>query len=240
MSAPDKPGKKISPENVLYLSRIEICRILRALSRNRSSIFADIGTNWTFVSHILLVDSRKDYFVISYCANKVLNNKVLELPALTFTTSYQDAHLVFETLNPAETRLDGQPAIQYAIPRTLIYYHRREHPRIHIPAEISLRCIAEADGFAPFESRIIDISHDGLGFLLYEHDIKLEPKTILKGSRIIMPSGKAIVADLMVRNVTMIHLQDGTLACRAGLRFIQRSDEIAELVNFFVRNLDKS
>lgn len=240
MSAPVKHGKTVAPENVLYLSRMEICRILKELSENRSSIIADIGTSWTFVTHILFVDSSKDYFVISYCANKLLNSKVFELPALKFMASYQDAHLVFEALSPAETQFDSQPAIQYAIPRSLTYYHRRECPRIHAPAEISLRCVADEGGFIPFESRITDISQNGLGILLYDRDIKLEPETVLKGCRIIIPGGKAIVADLVVRHVTRIQLQDGTLASRAGLRFIQRSDELAELVNFFIQNLDKN
>lgn len=239
MSAPVKPGKRASPENVLYLSRIEICRILQELSEKRSSIIAEIGTSWTFVSHILLVDSSEDHFVISYCANKLLNSKVLEMPSLKFTASYQNAHLVFEASNPVETQFDGEPALQYPVPKTLIYYHRREYPRIRIPEEVSLRCIADEGGYIPFESRITDISHDGLGILIYDRDIYLEPETVLKGCRIIVPSGKAIVADLMVRNVTEIQLQDGTLACRAGLRIIQRSDEIAELVNFFIQNLDK-
>lgn len=240
MSTPVKHGKKASPENVLYLSRIEICRILQELLENRISIIAEIGTSWTFVSHILLVDSREDHFVISYCANKLLNSKVLELHALKFAASYQDAHFVFEALSPVETQFDGQPALQYAIPRALTYYHRREYLRIRIPAEISLRCIADEGGFIPFESRITDISQDGLGILIYDRDIKLEPETVLKGCRIIIPGGKAIVADLMVRHVTKIHLPDGTFASRAGLRFIQRSDEIAELVNFFIQNLDKN
>ena len=139
MSTPVKRGKNAPPENVLYLSRIEICRILQDLSEKHISIIAEIGTSWTFVSHVLLVDTDEEYFVISYCANKLLNNKVLELPALKFTSSYQDAHLVFECSGPAETLYDGQPAIQYAIPRALTYYHRREYPRIRIPEEISLR-----------------------------------------------------------------------------------------------------
>lgn len=239
MGAPTEPDNKTSPGNVLYLSRIEICRLLQSLAKNNGSIIAEIGASWTFISHILLVDPVKDHFVISYCANKLLNSKVLELPALKFTASYQEAHLVFEAVNPVEIQFEGQPAIQYAIPSALSYCQRREHPRIRIPAEISLRCIADAGGFIPFESRITDISHDGLGILLYDRDIKLEPETVLKGCRIIIPGGKAIVADLVVRHVKMIHLQDGTLACRAGLRFIQRSDEIAELVNFFIQNLDK-
>lgn len=239
MSAPVKTGKKASPENLLYLSRMEICRILQELQENGSSIMAEIGTSWTFVSHILLVDSRDDHFVASYCANKLLNSKVLELSALTFTASYQDAHLVFEASSPVETQYDGQPALQYALPKTLTYHHRREYPRVRIPAEISLRCIADAGGVIPFESRIVDISQDGLGILIYDCDIKLDPETVLKGCRIIIPSGKAIVADVIVRHVTSIYLQDGTPASRAGLRFVQRSDEIAELVNLFIQNLDR-
>ena len=238
MNASGNPDKKATPENVLYLSRMEICRILYDLSENHISINAEIGTNWTFVSHILLVDSSKDHIVISYCANKLLNSKVLDLPALKFTASYQDSHLVFECLNPAETLFDGQPALQYAIPRTLTNYHRREFPRARVPAEISLRCIADAGGFIPFESRIIDISSGGLGILIYDLDVKLEQGTVLKGCRIIVPGGKAIVADLVVRHVATIHLQDGSLASRAGLRFIQKSNEIADLVNFFIQNLD--
>lgn len=239
MSAAVKHGKKASPENVLYLSRIEICRILQELSENRISIIAEIGTSWTFVSHILLVDSHKDHFVVSYCANKLLNSKVLELPALIFTASYRDAHLLFEASSPVETHIDGQPALQYALPKTLTYYHRREYPRISVPADFSLRCIADAAGVIPFESRIVDISQDGLGIMIYDRDIRLEPETVLKGCRIIIPGGKAIVADVMVRHVATVHLQDGTPARRAGLRFIQKSDEIAELVELFIQNLDK-
>lgn len=240
MSAPATPRKTRPPENVLYRSRIEICRILQALAKERSSIFAEIGSGRTFVSHILLVEPRMGYFVLSYCANKLLNSKLLKLPSLKFTVNHRDAHLVFEVLSPAETLFDNKPAIQFSLPKTLTSYCRREHPRISVSVASSLRCIAEAGGVAPFESRISDISHDGLGGMLYDCDIKLEPGTVLRGCRIIIPNGKAVVADLELRYITMIRLLDGTLANRAGLRFIQRPDEIAELINFFVQDLDKS
>jgi len=240
MSAPVNPGKPALPENVLYRSRIEICRILRALVKGQSSIFSEIGGGWTFVSHILFVDSRKGYFVISYCANKLLNSKLLELRSLRFTASNQDAHFMFGVSNPVETRFKGQPAIQFTLPNSLILYHRREYPRLPVPVEASLRCVADAGGIAPFESHITDITHDGFGCILYNRDIKLEPGAVLKGCRIIIPSGKAVVADLELRYIMTIPLPDGTLANRAGLRFIQRPDEIAELVNFFIQNLDNN
>ncbi|MFZ2302231.1 MAG: flagellar regulator YcgR PilZN domain-containing protein [Gallionella sp.] len=235
-----KTPQRTLPQNVLYRSRIEICRILRTLAKSRNSIFSEIGGGWTFVSHILFVDSRKGYFVISYCANKLLNSKLLELRSLKFTANNQDAHFMFGVSNPAETRFKSQPAIQFALPDTLILYHRREYPRLPISAEASLRCIADAGGIAPFESHITDITHDGFGCILYDRDIKLEPGAVLKGCRVIIPGGKAVVADLELRYIMTIPLPDGTLVNRAGLRFIQKPNEIAELINFFIRNLDNN
>ena len=235
-----KPPLHPLPENVLYRSHLEICRILRTLAKNRSSIFAEIGTGWTFVSHILLVDSRRGSFVSSYCANKLLNSKLLELPSLQFTASHRDAHFMFEVLTPAETRFKGQPAIQFALPDALILYHRREYPHLPHLVAASLRCIADAGGIAPFEAHITDITHDGFGEMLYDRGIKLEPGAVLKGCRIIIPGGKAIVADLELRYITMVSLPDGTLVNRASLHFMQRPDEITGLVNFFIQNLDNN
>lgn len=240
MTAPAKLGKTKQPENILYRSRIEICRILDALAKDRSSISAEILSDKMFVSHIYHVDQHAGNFVISYCANKLMNSKLFESPSLKFTASFHDAHLIFEVFNPTETLFDGQPAIQFALPNTLIRYHRREHPRIPVPAEVSLRCIADAEGVAPFESRISDISHDGFGCMLYDREIQLKSGTVLKSCRIIIPNGMAVVADLVLRYTTMTTLPDGTLAYRAGLRFIQRPDEIEGLINYFIQDLDKN
>ena len=227
------------PENALYRSHIEICRMLQLLAKNHSSVYADIGSSKVFISHILLVDIRAEHFVTSFCANKSLNSEVLQLPSLNFTANYQDAHLAFEASNPTEIQFNNQPSIQFSLPDTLILYHRRECPRVKIPDEASLRCIADEGGFVPFESRITDISHDGFGGILYGRDIRLEPGTLLKACRIIVPGGVDVVADLELRYITMITLPNGTPANRSGFRFIQRPDEIPELVNFFIQDLDK-
>ncbi|TAJ80696.1 MAG: flagellar brake protein [Gallionellaceae bacterium] len=232
-------AKSAPPENVLYRSRIEICRILQDIAKSHSSLFAELDGGRTFVSRILFVDPRAGYFVVSYCANKSLNSKLLKTPSLKFTANYRDAHLIFEVANPGETRFDGQSAIQFALPNTLILYRRRESPRIPIPAEASLRCIADATGFVPFESHITDISHDGLGGIIYDRGIKLEPGSVLTACRIIIPGSKAIVADLLLRHISLTVLADGTLAHRAGFRLLQRPDELPELINFFAQNLDK-
>jgi len=254
MNAPATDDKIKPPKNMLYRSRIEICRVLQALAKEHCSIYAEIGNSWTFISKIIFVDPHKGCFAVSYCANKLLNKKLLKLPSLTFTASYQDTHLEFECLNPIETLFENQPAIQLAMPETLISSNRREHPRIPtsgvstlrciteapVSAVSSLCCVAEASGVISFESRISDVSRDGLGCMLYDCDIRLDPGTVLKGCRIFVPNGKAVVADLELRNTTTVNLPDGTLAHRVGLRFIQRPDKIATLINFFNQELDKN
>jgi c-di-GMP-binding flagellar brake protein YcgR len=233
-------GKTKLPDNVLYRSRIEIRRILQELAGEGLPIFAEIGDGKLFISQILSVDPMAGCFAVAYGAEKSINNAMFNQPSVKFSSNLGEAHLIFKVAGASDTLCKGQPAIQFAFPRTLVFFHRREHLRIPIPAEASLRCIAEAGSFIPFESRIIDISHDGLGGMLYDRDIKLKAGTVLRGCRIIMPSGNAIVADLWLRYITTITLPDGTVANRAGLRFIQRPDEIAELVSFFIQNLDKN
>ncbi len=253
MNATNTKKRAGPPENILYRSRIEIFRVLKTLANESCSIHADIGTSSTFITKILLVDTLKDRLVISYCANKLLNSKLLKLPSIKFTASYQDARLAFTASNPAETIFEDQPAIQMDLPKALTSCHHRESPRIHISATPSLRCIAEvpisavtslrsvteANSVITFETHICDISHDGLGGMLYDSDVKLETGTVLKGCRIFIPNGKAVVADLELRHTTMVALPDGSFAHRVGLRFIQKPDEIAELINFFVQDLDK-
>ena len=240
MNATTIDSKAKPPENLLYRSRIEICRILESLAKERSSVSAQIGRYSTFISRILFVNQSGENFSLSYCSDKSLNRTLLGLPSIKFSVNHQDAHLEFEVFNPNEMISDNQPVIQYDLPKELFSYRRRENSRIPISSLSSLRCIADESGIIPFEAKICDISHDGLGGMIYDRDIRLETGTVLKDCRIVLPNGKSVVTDLELRHKTMSNLPDGTLAYRAGFRFIQRPDEIADLINFFIQDLDNN
>lgn len=226
-------------QNILYRSHIEICRMLQALAAEHVSLSADIRNSQTFVTHVLGVDERKGCFFVPFSQSKHLNSALLKLPLLRFTASFHDAHVAFEAATPAETLFGGAGALCYPLPLALAYYHRRECPRIPVPAEAALRCVADEAGIIPFESRIIDVSHEGLGGLIYDNDVHLEPLTVLRGCRIVLPGGKAVIADLEVRHVTPQVQADGTAVNRAGFRFIQTPEEVADLIDFFVQDLDR-
>ena len=238
MNATTTNSKARPPKNLLYRSRIEICRILESLAKERSPISAQIGRYSTFISRILFVNQSGGNFSLSYSADKSLNRALLGLPSIKFSANHRDAHLEFEVLKSTETISDDQPVIQYVLPKEIFSFRRRENSRIPISSLSSLRCIADESGIIPFEAKICDISHDGLGGMLYECEIKLETGTVLKDCRIVLPNGKSVITDLELRHKTMTNLPDGTLAYRAGFRFIQRPDEIADLINFFIQDLD--
>lgn len=239
MSEKPKSNSKPKSDTVLYRSRIEICRILQSLATEQCIISGDMGNSRFFISNILFIDPHEEFFLVRYSANKVINAELFKLPSLSFTANFRESHFAFEVFSPSETQFEGQLVVRFDIPAALINYHRTEQPRINIPAELSLRCIADAQGFIPFESHITDISHDGLGGIIYDPDIKIEPGAVLKGCRIISPNASAVVADLEVRYVRLITLPDGSTANRAGFRFIQSPHEVDELINLFIQDLDK-
>ncbi len=218
--------------NTLYRSRIEICRLLEVLATKRCSLFIEFGDK-AVESRMLHFDPVDGYFVCSYGLNKRLNSKMFSAPSLKITSHLDETDLVFEVSNPTETEFDDQPVIRFDLPGALVRYQGRKAPRFSISGDVSLRCIADTDGILPFEAHIVDISQDGLGGIVFDRDVRLEPGAVLRSCRIIIPDGRAFVADLTVRYMTPITLPDGVLAFRSGFRFIQTPSEIPELINYF-------
>jgi len=240
MSTPSD-AKKARPDNLLFHSHIEICRILQMLAREHCHIVAEVGEHLPFKAFMLALDLPHGRFTTTFSANKEANSALLAFPdAVEFTASDSQGLLyTFEASSPEETQIDGQPAIHFNLPRALLLHNRREHARFFTSNDLSLRCIADAAGFMPFESHITDVSHDGLGALIYDHGINLEQGAILKGSRIITPKGEAVTADLELRHINTVLLPDGTTANRAGFHFIQAPSEISQLIGLFIQNMDK-
>lgn len=240
MSAPTN-NKKARPDNLLFHSHIEICRILQMLAHERSHITAEVGEHLSFKAFMLALDLPHGRFTTTFSPNKEANSALLNFPdVVEFTASDSQGLLYsFEASSPEETQIDGQPAIHFNLPKALLLHNRREHIRLSTADDLSLRCVADAEGFMPFESHITDVSHDGLGALIYDVGVHLEPGAVLKGSRIITPKGESVTADLELRHISTSTLPDGTTANHAGFRFIQPPSEIAQLISLFIQDMDK-
>jgi len=228
-----------APSSALYRSRIEIARILESIAREGDTLSSEIGADKFFMTQLVRVDETADQLDFAFGPDKATNRLVLKQRLLEFEVNHQGAHITFEVSGPREAMCSGEPAIRYAIPRALVQTQRREHPRIPVPADVSVRCIADAAGVMPFEVRINDISLNGMGGMLYERGISLAAGMILKGCRIMVPGHEPIVVDLEVRNSTPVTMLDGRLAARAGVRFVKRPRGIEALIDMFVHDLDR-
>ena len=121
---------------------------------------------------------------------------------------------------------NGIPAIRLRYPEVLTVQQRRQNERLDAMRTLSLRCIADADGIAPFEARIKDISLDGISVLLHPPDVILEPGTLLVGNRIEIPGAGAVTVDLEVRYSEVVTLEDGSRARCSGFRFVNAPDDL--------------
>ncbi|MBI2317206.1 MAG: PilZ domain-containing protein [Betaproteobacteria bacterium] len=113
----------------------------------------------------------------------------------------------------------------------LVNLDKRNHIRAEVSPQISLRCEADAGGVLSFDGRISDISHGGLGFLVYDPSITLEPGTVLRGCRIKPIGRKTQVVDLEVRYSELVTLSDGTRVKRSGCRFIDPPQSLKRFVD---------
>lgn len=241
MSPHHQHAKKSPPENLLFRSHIEICRILRVLMKERSPLKTEVGRGHLFKSRVLAVDESNNRFAIAYCQNKSTNSELLQAPVVGFTASSQHgAHFSFEAAAPKANQLGGDPVIQLDLPQTLLLHNRREHPHLPVQGPVSLRCVSNAFGEQPFEGKITDVSHDGLGCLLYDFRIDLEIGSVLKGNRIVLPDGSSVLADLELRHISNVVLDDGSVAHRAGFRFAKKREALEKLGPLFIQDLGKN
>lgn len=190
------------------------------------------------MSHILAVDPEAGHFIIEYGEDKSINSAIFENTSLTLKANFRESEVIFKAANPVDTLFHGEAAIRLDLLDALIVYQRREHQRIRIRSDISLRCVADQAGALPFDARMIDISLDGIGFMSYDANISLPAGTLLKNCKIITPQGEAINVDLVVHHSNTVTRADGTLATRTGVRFIQTPEEIKPLIDIFIRDID--
>ena len=225
---------------VLFRSRIEIGRILDDLARDGSTVSADVQNGQRlFLTRVLHVDPEREFFVIAYSENKTANMELREQAGVDLRATHHGSRIEFSAWRPADTVFNEQAAVRLEFPVMLARWQRRQYPRYELPAEASLRCVADSAGFAPFEARISDISLGGLGAMIYDADIRLPAGTVLRDCRIMVPGKEAVDTDLEVRYTTPTVLADGSRLNRSGVRFLQKTDELEALIKVFVIDLEQ-
>jgi len=111
---------------------------------------------------------------------------------------------------------------------------RRTAPRLPMHAKVPLQCLADSEGMMPFDGQIVDISPEGLGFLVHPAEVMLAPGTRLQGCLVEIPGKRSYKFDLEVCHSQPVPPIEGIPAVRSGCRFINADDSTRELIELFL------
>lgn len=92
-------------------------------------------------------------------------------------------------------------------------------------------------GAAAFEAAVVDLSLGGIGTLVYDASVRLDPGERIAGVRIRHPQREPVTVDMEVRHVARIVLPDGQPANRAGCSLFGPREDIEDLVRRFLAEL---
>jgi c-di-GMP-binding flagellar brake protein YcgR len=223
---------------LLVRSGQEIGHVLEAMREDGDVVVANIKTDETmFISRLLHVDAREGYIVLACADYKQANGALLQEKAPQFHCNHRGLYYGFGATDPREASYGNQAAIRLRFPGALIAQQRRTQTRIRVPPHLPVRCEIPL-GVLSFDAAVTDISLEGMGILVYDPEIRLEPGTRIQGVSIVHPRRKPINAELVVRNVGRVRLVDGRPANRAGCRIVAAEGDMEELIRLFITELE--
>jgi c-di-GMP-binding flagellar brake protein YcgR len=215
-------------------SPAEIARVLEKAKAERASVCA-FFPSFTFQAQLVHIDPRAGRIVLTPSADRAANAAVLARPRCTFHCEIAGWHVEFVAAQPRAVTFRRRELIQCHFPELLASNPRRSHDRVHLKPPLPLRVHADTRGIMPFDAMILDLGAGGIAFLCYACSITLEPGTVLRGCRIVLPNRSECVVDLEVRYTQAITLPNGHRAMRSGCLFLSPCPQLAALAKRFVR-----
>ena len=219
---------------LLVRSGIEIVHTLEAMRDAGDLLFADLESeDHLFITRLLEVDARGGTMTTRWSESKEANALVMDKHSVTFNANHAGLHYHFVADHPREIESGRQPAIQFSLPGTMLAAQRRAAPRFKVPPRVPLRCEITL-GPMSFDALVVDVSLGGIGAIIYDPSIRLDVGMIVPRARILLPGHAPVLAALEVRHIRTVTRAGGTIAKRAGCRFIAPSAGIEALVRLFL------
>lgn len=223
---------------LLVRSGIEVAHTLEAMRCAGDSVSAELDSEeHLFISRLLEVDGRNGTLTIAWSPSKPANADLMDRRSITFSANHRGLHLQFVVGGPRETDFGNQPAIQLDLPTAMLVLQRRALPRYRVPQKLPLSCEIFL-GPMSFNAKVVDVSLGGMGAIVYDAGIRLSVGMIIRRASILIPSHAPVLVALEVRHIGTVTLADGTVASRAGCRFIAPGGAIEALIGLFVTALE--
>jgi len=224
-------------------SQREILRILVQVSESRQLVHLRVaGSADAAVTSILAVED--DYAVIDCAPSRVLNQHIVESDHLLFETVLDNIRILFETGGAAPCDYDGAPALQIAIPETLVRLQRREFYRVATPAVNPVLCNIPIEAGEGERRRVISVPLQNIsagGIAIIDEQKLLNPTIgfIYPDCRITLPGNVTLTCALEIRNLRDITLANGKIIRRLGCAFIDLPSPMLNAVQRYITSLER-
>jgi c-di-GMP-binding flagellar brake protein YcgR len=237
VSSPDITSRLATTGQLLVRSGIEIGRILDSMLQDRNTLTAKLPSELMFLSQLLYVEPVKGYILLSYSDHKPANSAALAERKLTLRCNHRGAQFAFSGETPHAALHSGQPCIKCGLPSIMLaMQQQRAATRVSVPAQAPVTCEVRM-GVLTFDTKVVDVSLDGIGTLVSDPTIPLCEGTRLEHARIRHPHHEPIEVELEVRNVTRVVLPNGERASRIGCKIVSSPQNLEELIRLFIIDL---
>ncbi len=222
-------------------SRREILRLLRQVGDSRQLVQLRIaGSASAAVTSILAVED--DYAVIDCAPSRVLNQRIVDSDHLLFETVLDNIRILFETGGALPCEYQGGPALQIAIPATLVRLQRREFYRVPTPAVNPVVCdipIENGERRRIVSAPLQNISAGGIAIVDEQKLLNPTIGFVYPDCRISLPGSVALVCALEIRNLRDITLANGKTVRRLGCAFVDLPSQMLNAVQRYITSLER-
>jgi len=224
-------------------SRREIISLLRSIGEKNQLIRMLIdGEADVCVTSILEVDPDTNTLILDRSINGEQNLRILASGRLSFETTLDKIRILFESDSVTETDFENRPALQIAVPDTLVRLQRREFYRMATPLNNPVRASVTlppelGGGSALFP--LADISCGGIAMLDNKFMLGNTIGVNYPGCRIDLPDIGTVTTTLQVRNSLDLTLLNNKTNRRLGCQFIDIPGASLALVQRYITKLER-
>ena len=225
------------------VSRKEIIALLRGIGEKKQLIRMLIhGESDICVTSILDVDTDNNVVILDRSINQEQNRRIVLASGISFETTLDKIRILFGSESVQECTFENAPALQIALPPTLIRLQRREYYRMATPVSNPVRVVIplpEELGGAATPFPLADISCGGIAIM--DNRLMLGD-TIGKdypGCRIDLPDIGTVTVTLQIRNSLDMTLLNNKLNRRLGCQFVDLPRAMLAHVQRYITKLER-
>ncbi|CAN5794757.1 hypothetical protein BH11PSE12_BH11PSE12_02410 [soil metagenome] len=225
-------------------SRREIIALLRGLKESNQLISMMInGGSEIFITSVLDLDDSNNTVTIDSAPGQLSNQRIVEAPRVFFEGLLDRISIQFSSSSIQRTTFEDRPALQLAIPVSLIRLQRREYYRINTPLSNPIHCIAPLEeqeiGIDSVQLSLVDISCGGIALLDDRRILENEIGKVYEKCKINLPVTGIIEVALQIRNSQDLILLNGKTNRRLGCQFINLSSTVLASIQRYIMKLER-